>query len=565
MVRPVAAARERVARWWRARPLGTVFVAYLASYLVIATAGTAAVLSVVDARQSVYYTVEIEAGDGTLTRASIETGPYIYDARRDELVPATEINLPGDNPYAVFVGVQRDIEPEREPIESYGESPDERYPEADATMGLVRAGTVHLYDWGLNYNYEPGFTSEDVLDDRGVIAPDRLPAYDSANRAGRVDAVALFEQATGVDLRQAFGPDMVSNVAYYADGIPADAAPYALGMLLNLAAPFVFYGGLAWIMFRRFYRLHIAGPLGSLAGAAQRIARQDLDFAIEPVRGRELGSLACTLEDMRASLLDAQRELWRTAEERRRLNAAFAHDLRTPVTVLKGTVEMARLRANRGERIDEATLEVLASQVARLEAYATAMGGLSKLEDRAIVREAVDAAEACGRIESAARDVAMARRPGLEVSCSRQLEDMGELALDMPLVEEVLGNIVSNACVPAASRVHVGLRVYTESPGAALCLSIVVDDDGPGFTPEALRRGCDPFFSENKSAEHFGLGLNISSTLARLHGGAIELANGSQGGARVCAVFDAGGSVEPAGDAVKTAASPGKSQRNPSR
>ena len=64
MVRPVAVARERVARWWRARPLGTVFVAYLASYLVIATAGTAAVLSVVDARQSVYYTVEIEAGDG---------------------------------------------------------------------------------------------------------------------------------------------------------------------------------------------------------------------------------------------------------------------------------------------------------------------------------------------------------------------------------------------------------------------------------------------------------------------------------------------------------------------
>ena len=40
-----------------------------------------------------------------------------------------------------------------------------------------------------------------------------------------------------------------------------------------------------------------------------------------------LGRLSETLEGMRASLLEAQRELWRTAEERRRLNAAFAHDL----------------------------------------------------------------------------------------------------------------------------------------------------------------------------------------------------------------------------------------------
>ena len=73
--------------------------------------------------------------------------------------------------------------------------------------------------------------------------------------------------------------------------------------------------------------MHIAGPLGELSGAAERIARQDLDFSIERVRGKELGRLSERLEDMRASLLDAQRELWRTAEGRRRLNAAFAHDI----------------------------------------------------------------------------------------------------------------------------------------------------------------------------------------------------------------------------------------------
>ena len=47
-------------------------------------------------------------------------------------------------------------------------------------------------------------------------------------------------------------------------------------------------------------------------------------------------------ETMREELLLTNQELWRQAEERRRLNAAFAHDLRNPVTVLKGTVKQLR-------------------------------------------------------------------------------------------------------------------------------------------------------------------------------------------------------------------------------
>ena len=72
-------------------------------------------------------------------------------------------------------------------------------------------------------------------------------------------------------------------------------------------------------------------------------------------------------------------------------------------------------------------------------------------------------------------------------------------------------------------------------------LVLRVSDDGPGFTPEALRRGCDPFFSENKSAVHFGLGLNVSSILCGLHVGALDLANGEMGGACASATFDVDG------------------------
>ena len=316
------------------------------------------------------------------------------------------------------------------------------------------------------------------------------------------------------------------------------------------------YGVLGWLTFRHFYRVHIAGPLAELAGAADRIAGQDLDFTIRVVRGRELGRLSETLEHMRASLLEAQRALWRTAESRRRLNAAFAHDLRTPITVLKGTVEMAQMRLRRGGTLDEDALDALSAQVARLERYATSMGGLSKLEDRPVEREAFaldDLREELGRHVS---EVMAVRGGGLELKLPTVSEadrapapktccasestlkaatdgrPAALLAIDLPLVEEVLDNLLSNACVHASSIVTFGMMVD------AGVLTLVVTDDGPGFTPEALHRGCDPFFSENKSAEHFGLGLNVSSVLCGLHGGKIALTNAETGGARVIATLD---------------------------
>ena len=75
MVRSIGGALSRAKSWWRCRPLGTVFVVYLASYLAIATAGTAAILGTfVDARQSIYMTVEVDAGSGGPQRAIVESG-----------------------------------------------------------------------------------------------------------------------------------------------------------------------------------------------------------------------------------------------------------------------------------------------------------------------------------------------------------------------------------------------------------------------------------------------------------------------------------------------------------
>lgn len=523
--------RERLRVWWRMRPLGVTFTVYLAVYLAVATAASLGLIEVLSAWNNGYYELEVTLDNGLTQRGPIDSGPYIYDPNTRELLPASELDLPGDGPYAVFIatgdwGTGSDYVPDG------GRTISSLY----ATVGLVRSGRVQLYDWGLNYN--EGYPQEDILEVNSTISADNLARYDELSRKGRAQSVELFESMTGADLEETFGEGLVSNTAYYAASQPpASLMPWILTLATGLA-PVLAYGGLGLLTFRRFYRVHIAAPLAELAGAADRIAEQDLDFAIGTVRGRELGRLSETLEHMRASLLEAQRELWRTAESRRRLNAAFAHDLRTPITVLKGTVEMAQMRLRRGDTLDVDALDALSSQVARLERYATSMGGLTKLEDRPVERERLSADVLRGELEHHVAGVVSARGSELDLELASRSESAESIRhgmtvlLDLSLVEEVLDNLLSNACAHAVSSVTFDMMVDAGT------LTLVVTDDGPGFTPEALHRGCDPFFSENKSAEHFGLGLNVSSVLCGLRGGEIALTNAETGGARVIATFD---------------------------
>lgn len=545
--------RERLHAWWRTRPLGVTFTVYLAVYLAVATALALAGADVFATwNNSYYYELEVDAGHGLMRRGVVDGGPYIYDATTDRLLPAAELDLPDAGALAVFIATGA-----RDEIGAGGSEedwPDETVRTVYATMDLLREGKIRLYDWGLNFN--EWYPQEEVLEDNRGISADDLARYDQLSRERRVQSVDLFGKMTGADLEATFGESLVSNTAYYATAAPPAGIMTWLLTFATGLCPVLAYGVLGWLTFRHFYRVHIAGPLAELAGAADRIAGQDLDFTIRVVRGRELGRLSETLEHMRSSLLEAQRELWRTAESRRRLNAAFAHDLRTPITVLKGTVEMAQMRLRRGDTLDEDALDALSAQVARLERYATSMGGLSKLEDRPVERETFaldDLREELGRHVSevmAVRGGGLGlnlptvseadRAPAPKTCCESEStlkaaagsRPAALLAIDLPLVEEVLDNLLSNACVHASSIVTFDMMVD------AGVLTLVVTDDGPGFTPEALHRGCDPFFSENKSAEHFGLGLNVSSVLCGLHGGKIALTNAETGGARVIATFD---------------------------
>ena len=127
-----------------------------------------------------------------------------------------------------------------------------------------------------------------------------------------------------------------------------------------------------------FYKNKLKKPLAELRAASEKIANNDLDFSIDYDSNDELGQLCASFEIMRTTLADNFSKMWRQVEERKALNAAFAHDLRTPLTVLKGYNEM--LQASENPQTQE-TAAIMGKHISRMESYVSSMSNLRRMED----------------------------------------------------------------------------------------------------------------------------------------------------------------------------------------
>lgn len=313
-----------------------------------------------------------------------------------------------------------------------------------------------------------------------------------------------------------------------------DERQRTMSVLLTAASILCFplcYGGGAALCAALFYRKKLKGPIALLDMASRKIAEKDLDFAIHWVRQDEMGALCASFEEMRRALWENNRVMWRQMEERKRLNAAFAHDLRTPLTVLRGYAGM--LGRDLAEGADPADMaqevRVMEAQVRRLEDYVQAMSSLQRLEDQPVRRAWVRFSDLRAQMESEMDILLAGRQTVLDAPGD------GGAALDAERVMQVFENLVSNAARFAAARVE----ATVEWDGSRLVLT--VRDDGPGFTPEGLRRAAEPFYrGDGPDAQgHLGLGLNICRVLCEACGGGLEIANGRESGARVRAWFGA--------------------------
>ena len=156
----------------------------------------------------------------------------------------------------------------------------------------------------------------------------------------------------------------------------ADRFLYVAAAVAQLLLVPVCYGGAAILCAIWFYRRKLKQPLQILDNASARIAADQLDFTVAYDSKDEMGRLCTSFEKMRSALWENQRTMWRQMEERSRLNAAFSHDMRTPLTVLKGHTGMLLSALPKGAVTRDEVMEeigTMAHHIDRLENYVDAM------------------------------------------------------------------------------------------------------------------------------------------------------------------------------------------------
>lgn len=287
------------------------------------------------------------------------------------------------------------------------------------------------------------------------------------------------------------------------------------------------------IVARLYYKNKLNPPIRLLLKEAEKIGNNILDYPCHSENGDELGKVCNAVDTMRKQLACHQGKIWEDMEEQRRLNAAFAHDMRTPLTVLHGYVDMLSIYQEKGQLSPEKFQEILDmmdGQIFRLEEFANTMKELHGLKERELQKKDTTLQEVAACLKETVDILNHTQNISLVLE-EPQNKDQRIMA-DISVMIEVADNLIANALRYAVSGIGISLE-YENG-----ILSLYVKDDGRGFTGEELKMALRPYYGEEKdSGIHFGIGLSIANTLCEKHGGSLSLSNSIEGGAIVCGTF----------------------------
>ncbi len=324
--------------------------------------------------------------------------------------------------------------------------------------------------------------------------------------AGRHGALSSPERAAAEGIR------VDGQVVGY---LLAGSGPQEAAFEANLGRSILYAGllaGLVAIGLGLVLTRSVLRPLRVVEEGARRIGQGELRHRVPVASRDEIGSLARQFNEM-AAALERQEGL------RRAMMADVAHELRTPLSVIRGQVEALQdgvfpLTLENVTPIHDQVL-LLGRLVSDLRLLALAEAGQLPLE-----RAEIDPAETAHR--AAAAFAARAQEAGVALRVEAP-EALPPLWADGQRVEQVLSNLLGNAIRYTPAGGTVTLRVTDQ--GARLLFAVA--DSGAGIAPDDLPHVFDRFYradaSRSRADGNTGLGLSIAKQLAEAHGGDITV------------------------------------------
>lgn len=277
-------------------------------------------------------------------------------------------------------------------------------------------------------------------------------------------------------------------------------------------------------------------PILRLSSISQRMADLDLTYDCRTNRTDEIGVLSNNLSAMARKLDGALKDLESAnaqlrrdmahiaalSEQRRDFFAAASHELKTPITILKGQIESMILGIGRFKDARQVLPETL-KEVANMEHLVKEILTISKIEMEGLSekQESVSLSDALEKVTALLEPLAEEKQIAITKSIAPEVTVRG----NQSLLEKALHNILSNAIRHSPDRARVSVRLRKD------CLE--VSNSGVTIPEEDIPSLFTPFYrvekSRNKATGGSGLGLYLVKTILQLHGLPYSLENHGDG------------------------------------
>lgn len=310
---------------------------------------------------------------------------------------------------------------------------------------------------------------------------------------------------------------------------PQYASPLLRSSLPNpqLLAPVLFVLGFllqAGLLAARFGR-KLSERMAGLQEATENIRRENLEFTVQPSGIQEIDEVLGSLDRMKDALQTSLEKQWELERSRREQISALAHDIKTPLTIIRGNAELLQ------EIVETEPQREYSGYIRRsaadIEAFVQEVIDLSSLQAGSSRQQTrVPAAELIAELELQM----MALAAGRDLQTSVRQEKLPEfLFIHKELLLRGIMNLIANAAEHTPTGGSIALLVQ----GEAGAVQFTVTDTGSGFSAADLREATNQFYRgdpSRSSGNHHGMGLYIARSVAEQHGGSLRLSNVSPSG-----------------------------------
>lgn len=264
----------------------------------------------------------------------------------------------------------------------------------------------------------------------------------------------------------------------------------------------------------------ISKELNPLLDASEEIRKQNLDFQVKKSNIQEFNTILESLEKIKLGLSESLSTNWREEEKKRNQISALSHDIKTPVSIIKGNSELLG-ETNLTEE-QQTYLNYIRKNTSRIDKYIETLMLVNKSKQANELKFLeIRTEKFIENIEKLATEFTSTYKLNL-------LEDISYkndfLIVDLKNFERAFLNILSNA--EENSPKNSTIKLLISSKNDKLQISIL--DQGHGFTGEDLLYATDQFYQGDKSRhskENYGIGLFVAEQIIKMHGGSLILEN----------------------------------------